>query len=126
MPKTAEEKAEYSHQYYLANRERVLERNRKWSAANKEWFAEYRSQWRRANPDKSREATYRSNRRHPEKAKARDAVKYALRVGKLVRQPCEVCGAHERIHAHHEDYSKPLEVMWLCPTHHTEVHRPCA
>jgi hypothetical protein len=43
--------------------------------------------------------------------------------GKLKRQPCEVCGATENIERHHEDYSKPLDVQWLCPTHHRERER---
>lgn len=47
----------------------------------------------------------------------------AIRDGRLVRQPCEVCGATERIQAHHDDYAKPLEVRWLCVKHHNEYHR---
>lgn len=35
--------------------------------------------------------------------------------------PCEVCG-DPNVHAHHEDYTKPLEVNWLCPLHHVERH----
>lgn len=46
----------------------------------------------------------------------------ALRDGALTPQPCEVCG-EKRVHGHHEDYSKPLDVMWLCSTHHGERHR---
>jgi len=47
----------------------------------------------------------------------------ALKNGKLVKKPCEVCGAINRIEAHHEDYSKPLEVRWLCMKHHKMEHR---
>ena len=59
--------------------------------------------------------------RNPLKRAAHVAVGNALRDGRLVRQPCEVCG--ERAQAHHDDYSKPLEVRWLCTTHHAEWHK---
>ncbi len=62
------------------------------------------------------------SQRAPEKTAARRAVKQALRSGRMVRQPCERCGKTGRIHAHHEDYSKPLDVRWLCPIHHAEAH----
>lgn len=47
----------------------------------------------------------------------------AVKAGKLKRQPCEVCGSIKRIHAHHDDYSKPYDVKWLCPKHHVEWHQ---
>lgn len=46
----------------------------------------------------------------------------AVRKGLLKKCACEVCGSKARIHAHHDDYSKPLEVRWLCAQHHTEWH----
>lgn len=52
-----------------------------------------------------------------------DMVKYAVRVGKMVRQPCEVCGKETHVHAHHDDYLKPREVRWLCITHHRAWHK---
>lgn len=58
---------------------------------------------------------------HPEKYRARVAVGNAIRDGKLVRRPCEKCGA-EKSEAHHDDYRKPLEVRWLCKRHHVEHH----
>ena len=64
--------------------------------------------------------TRRWRKAHPERARAHNAVARALRSGKLVKEPCEVCGA-VRVHAHHDDYSKPLEVRWLCPLHHAAV-----
>jgi len=57
-----------------------------------------------------------------EKYAARDKVRYAIKKGKLTRKPCEVCGK-EKAYAHHDDYSKPLDVRWLCAVHHSEVHR---
>lgn len=60
--------------------------------------------------------------RNPEKRKAHLVVASALRSGRLVKQPCEECGSTVRVHGHHDDYSKPLEVRWLCPQHHAELH----
>jgi hypothetical protein len=56
------------------------------------------------------------------KAIARGKLNLAVHHGRVKRQPCEVCGA-PKAEAHHEDYSKPLDVEWLCPTHHRERER---
>lgn len=58
--------------------------------------------------------------KNPEKYRARNAVSNALRDGRLFRQPCKVCGTTVRVQAHHHDYSKPLDVEWLCFQHHRE------
>jgi hypothetical protein len=52
-------------------------------------------------------------------------VKYAIKKGWLKRPArCEVAGCMvKRTVAHHDDYSKPLEVRWLCIGHHAEHHR---
>lgn len=60
----------------------------------------------------------------PEKARAHDIVKRARRSGKLIPKDCEHCGVKEKVQAHHEDYSKPLEVIWLCIPCHHRVHYP--
>ena len=60
-------------------------------------------------------------RNHPEKDRARNMVAKALASGKLVRKPCAVCEL-KRTEAHHFDYSKPLEVIWLCAVHHSAIH----
>lgn len=54
---------------------------------------------------------------------ARSLTGNAIRDGKLIPQPCERCGSKENIHAHHEDYYKPLEVNWLCRTCHGLRHK---
>ena len=58
--------------------------------------------------------------RNKEKLRAHAEVEKALRKGVLVRQPCGVCG--EKAQAHHADYTKPLDVQWLCPFHHARQH----
>ncbi len=59
--------------------------------------------------------------REPDKYHARNAVGNALRDKRLFRKPCEVCGS-KKSQAHHDDYSKPLDVRWLCFKHHREHH----
>lgn len=54
------------------------------------------------------------------KKKARHIVYVALRNGSLKRQKC-FCG-ESNAHAHHKDYSKPLDIVWLCRKHHLEAH----
>jgi len=52
---------------------------------------------------------------------ARNLVASALKKGRLYKKPCEVCGS-QKVEAHHTDYSKPLDVTWLCFTHHRQAH----
>jgi len=54
--------------------------------------------------------------------KAREKANLYQRRGYLIPQPCEVCGSELNIEKHHRDYSKPLEVRWLCRLHHKELH----
>jgi hypothetical protein len=61
---------------------------------------------------------------HQRRRYVRSLCASAIRRGVLVRQPCEQCGSsgqfngREGVHAHHDDYSKPFEVRWLCHFHH--------
>lgn len=65
-----------------------------------------------------RYADYR--RLNPEKYKAKAIANNALQAGKLKRKTkCEECGKKTRLEKHHPDYSKPLEVVWLCKKCHT-------
>ena len=61
------------------------------------------------------------NDKHPEAYKAHYAVTNAVRDGRLTRLPCLFCGA-DKVHGHHRDYSKPLDVVWLCPRCHHRLH----
>lgn len=63
------------------------------------------------------------NAEFPNKYRATNMVYNAIRDGKLFREPCSICGKTEHIHAHHDDYAKPLNVRWLCPVHHSEWHK---
>lgn len=54
------------------------------------------------------------------KATARAYANVYQRRGKLVPGPCEVCGSVDT-EKHHDDYSRPLAVRWLCRVHHLEI-----
>ena len=57
------------------------------------------------------------------KRKAHFAVSAAVKAGMLTRpEGCEKCGKGGRIEGHHEDYSKPLSVLWLCSLCHRKEH----
>lgn len=51
-------------------------------------------------------------------------VHYAVRTGRLTRPPeCAECGnGWRRLVGHHEDYNKPLDVIWLCTPCHLLLH----
>ena len=59
-----------------------------------------------------------------EKYKAHTMVKNALRNGSIQKpEICSSCGASGRIEGHHHDYSKPLEIEWLCNSCHRDRHK---
>ncbi len=56
------------------------------------------------------------------KQSVRYKLRHAVKIGKIKKLPCDVCG-DKKSQAHHPDYTKPLEVIWLCSLHHGEIHR---
>jgi len=58
--------------------------------------------------------------KHPNRRAANIKVGNAVRDGKLKKQPCWVCGSGAV--AHHPDYDRPLDVVWLCQSHHKQAH----
>jgi hypothetical protein len=92
--------------------------------------------WRENNPEKelinhrqhyaNRQEKAQNHQREYSKAnlpkrRAQNIVYRAIKKGLLTRQPCETCGK-DKTEAHHQDYSKPLEVNWLCTKHHRRLH----
>ena len=46
--------------------------------------------------------------------------------GKLRKEPCKACGSNDHVEKHHNDYSKPLDVVWLCRPCHKGLHAQAA
>ena len=65
--------------------------------------------------------------KNPEKRAAHLLLHNALRRGKKEKPAhCSKCGQQttsKRLHAHHHDYTMPLDVTWLCAMCHTSEHR---
>jgi len=55
------------------------------------------------------------------KSNANALVRKALKNGTLEKQRCTVCGSPKTV-AHHDDYNQPLNVIWLCHSHHRLLH----
>ena len=105
-------------------RRRVYNReyNAKWNAANPRSARATQEKHEQTPRRRAYQCAYQAGLRaaNPEKCKARRAVSSAIRADRLIPGPCEHVGAvcAGRIEGHHDDYSKPLEVRWLCKAHH--------
>lgn len=82
--------------------------------------------WQRANPKRRRAIMKRHEDRHPDKMKARRAIGDRVFRGVLEKPcACEKCGEEcppDKLHAHHEDHARPLDIEWLCLKCHQETH----
>jgi len=75
---------------------------------------------------KHSEASDRWKEAHPDRRNASHQVNNAVRDGRLEPWPvCAVPSCCSKPEAHHPDYSKPLDVVWLCRKHHYGAHRAC-
>lgn len=107
----AKQTAEYYRKYRLKNLEKIRAYKRAYD--NKQY---------KENPERISARRMKWRNKNLEKYSAHQKVAYALRKGKMKKQPCETCG-EVRVHAHHPNYNKPLDVMWLCSVHHKKWHQ---
>jgi transposase-like protein len=62
--------------------------------------------------------------RFPLKKAAHIITSNHIRDGKLFpASACSVCGSTSNIEGHHDDYTKPLDIRWLCISCHKKWHR---
>ena len=79
-------------------------------------------EWKKANPERHAELARAYRARNREKTLAQNRLNYAIRSGQMARGACEGCGTDQKVHAHHHDYTKPLDVRWLCFRCHKLSH----
>ena len=106
-------------------RECVKERVRSHRMLNIERINEYDRQ-RSSNPERKAQLRALADRHYadPVRAKATRATSNAIRDGRLIRpESCSACKKSCKPEAHHDDYSNPLSVRWLCRSCHCKHHQ---
>lgn len=103
----------YCKEYYAKNHARELERKRKYyyslDESGKKRLCQHSKTWRNKNP---------------EKVAAHKILEAAINKGEISKKThCECCLRTRVLDGHHEDYSNPLEVVWLCRQCHAERHK---
>jgi hypothetical protein len=109
--------------YYCKDCSRTIDipRGKRYFKENQEKVHARHVEWFRNHPGKSSEYNKKSDIKYPERRLAKQMVNNAIQSGRLIKQPCQVC-SELKVHGHHDDYYKPLEVMWLCIKHHRQIH----
>lgn len=93
--------------YYINNKAKIKKRDERYKNS---------IQGRKVAVETSR----RMFKKYPKKTLARQKLYYHVKTGKIKRKPCIKCGSL-KVEGHHFDYSKPLDVLWLCQFHHQEI-----
>lgn len=105
---------ERSYDWQSKNPHRVAAARRKYNAKRKDKQNAYYKEWYRKN----------GRKRDPLKVAAHKIIYLAIRSGRISRpSSCEECGRDVKIEAHHDDYLKPLDVLWLCNRCHRKKHQ---
>lgn len=128
-PEYSAKAAANEKQWRSKNKGYLLEYTRVWRKNRMDIDPDFQrrktSEWRKANPDKYKRNYASTNEKRKtvfkDKNYARLQVHYAIKKGVLAKLPCIICGSG-RSEAHHDDYSKPLDVLWFCRLHHEARH----
>jgi hypothetical protein len=115
-------KCVHRHDYLTLSAEKIARYRRQakeWSKANRARRRKTNKEWRVKAGKRHLEVSRKWHRNNRLANKAHIAVKSAIQKGKLIRpNACSECAKACKPQGHHEDYSKPLEVIWLCVTCH--------
>ena len=122
----AEEHAEhykkYRKRYYAEHREEDMARSKAWTEANRDKHNAYCKKCYIEHTEDRLEYLRKYRAENPEKYHATSRINHLVEKGKLTKpMACEVCGKVGRVEAHHADYSKPLDVKWVCKKCHYKL-----
>lgn len=129
---------EKSKEYYHKNRDLVLKKSEKYREKNKQKISirqalarvldtdrfqknrERHFGWAKNNREKLNEYQREWYQKNKEKRRAHVILSRAIKSGKIVRpMSCSECKKKCKPDGHHIDYSKPLDVIWICRTCHS-------
>lgn len=125
MPyKDYEQQKARAREYYWKHKKHVLANVRRYYLEHFEKRAIQKKRWAIRNHDKLRIWRREYFRRYDKfKQQAHRKVYRAVMSGCLIRPTiCSRCQKSKPLHAHHRDYSKPLQVQWLCYRCHKVAH----
>lgn len=114
---------------YLRYREKRIEEVKKYYSSLSEEKREEIRQRKRINfknsdAQKKNKLDYQRNRYSKEKIVANRAIAQALIEEKIFKPgKCQICNLERKLDGHHSDYSKPLEVIWVCRKCHVAIHK---
>jgi hypothetical protein len=108
-------------EFYLANKAAINALSKDYRRQNSARLVKKASLYAKEHPEAIRRIKANWKLRNTEKTRAGWCVSNAIRDGRMARQDCCVCGT-PNAEAHHDDYDKPLSVIWLCKLHHEERH----
>lgn len=108
-------------QWLRDNPEKTSEASAKWRVQNVDKRRVLKSKWDEKNKDRIYARNAEWQRNHPIEHSAHNKVYRAKKAGRLKPMPCERCSSNDA-HAHHEDYLKPMDIKWLCPSCHVTRH----
>jgi hypothetical protein len=121
--------------YYLENKEKCHANASKWAKENRISINERVRKDYNVNPGKylgrnkgNRENIQEQNRKyrekHREKINAQNVLRDHVKRGNIIKpSSCSICNSTHWIEAHHADYTKPLEVVWVCKKCHVAIHK---
>lgn len=125
----------HSKPYYLANKEKCHANANKWAKNNRETINNQARERYAEDPRKvlDKMSKYRSKNktandnyraRHVEKIRAQAKLQYHVKHGNVIKpNKCTFCENTNWIEAHHHDYSKALDVVWVCRQCHVQIHK---
>ena len=117
-----EETRKYRKKYYEEHKEEFRARNKAWIENNREAHRKHCRESNKKNHEKTMERMRKYSADHPEKSKANGIVSKKIKQGKLNKPDrCSICGETGYIEAHHDDYSKPLDIIWCCKKCHWKL-----